>query len=122
MYGQYKVIPKAGARGAERPGCGDAHRRAGRGDDPDALVPQAVTIFLTAESEEELIERLCRRKTRIRRSWSGASRRRAGAMLHDGLRHRIVNRECSLDETVEKVIVIIEAEKARIDWEPGGTP
>ena len=34
------------------------------------------------------------------------------------LEYRIVNRECSLDETVDKVFAIMVAEKSRMDWQP----
>jgi hypothetical protein len=30
----------------------------------------------------------------------------------------VLNRECALDEAVEQVIAIMQAEKCRVDWEP----
>jgi len=83
------------------------------------LVPQAVTIFLTAESEEALIERLRRRRTedeaQLKRRIETA--RAELSSVHE-FRYRIVNCECSLDDTVDQVIAIIHAEKNRVDWEP----
>ena len=32
-------------------------------------------------------------------------------------KYRIINRECALDETVDRVIAIVQAEKSRIDWD-----
>jgi guanylate kinase len=120
VYGQYKGIPKAGVRAALLSGQDVVMRIDVQGAATiRRLVPQAVTIFLTAESEEELIERLCRRKTedpaQLERRIETA---RGELRCTTDFKYRIVNRECSLDETVEKVIAIIEAEKARIDWEP----
>ena len=33
-------------------------------------------------------------------------------------KYRVVNCECNLDETVDQVIAIIQAEKCRTDWQP----
>ena len=83
------------------------------------LVPEAVTVFLTAESEEALVERLRRRKTedpsQLERRIETARRELCRA---DEFKYRIVNRECALDETVDRLIAIIQAEKSRIDWRP----
>jgi len=44
----------------------------------------------------------------------------ARAELHrvDEFKYRVVNRECSLDETVDAVIAVMQAEKCRVDWRP----
>jgi guanylate kinase len=84
-----------------------------------AMVPQAVSIFLTAESEEALIERLHRRRSdneeQINRRIQTA---REELRRIAEFEYRVVNQECSLDDTVDKVIAIIEAERCRVDWEP----
>ncbi len=83
------------------------------------LVPEAITIFLTAESEEALVERLRRRKTedpsQLERRIETARNELRRAPEFE---YRIINRECALDETVDRVIAIVQAEKSRIDWRP----
>lgn len=120
VYGQYKGIPKAGVRAALASG----HDVVMRVDVQGAatvrdMVPQAVTIFLTAESEEALIERLRRRRTeddaQLQRRIETA---RAELARATEFKYRVINRECALDDTVDQVIAIMIAEKARIDWQP----
>jgi guanylate kinase len=83
------------------------------------IVPQAVTVFLTAASEEELIERLRRRRTedeaQLQKRIETA---RAELGRVNEFKYRVVNRQCALDETVDQVIAIVQAEKCRVDWEP----
>ena len=83
------------------------------------MVPQAVTIFLTAESEESLIERLRQRRTddesQIQKRIETA---RAELRRSAEFEYRVVNRACSLDDTVDQVIAIMKAEKCRMDWQP----
>jgi guanylate kinase len=120
VYGQYKGIPRAGARGALASGQDVVMRVDVQGAATvRRLVPRAVTIFLTAESEEALVERLRRRRTdspeQLQRRVETA---RAELMRAAEFGYRVVNRECSLDETVDRVIAIMQAEKSRIDWQP----
>jgi guanylate kinase len=120
VYGQYKGIPKAEVRSDLVSGQDVVMRVDVQGAATvRQIVPPAVTIFLTAESEEALIERLRRRRTedgaqlRRRIETARAELRRAGEF-----KYRVVNRECALDETVDQVIAIMWAEKCRTDWEP----
>jgi guanylate kinase len=120
VYGQYKGIPKDGVRKALASGRDVIMRIDVQGAATvRKLVPQAVTIFLTAESEEALIERLRRRRTedeaQLRRRVETA---RAELRCANEFQYRVVNRECALDTTVEIVIAIMQAEKCRIDWQP----
>ncbi len=120
VYGQYKGIPKAGIRAALASGQDVMMRLDVQGAATiRRLVPEAVTVFLTAESEEALVERLRRRKTedpaQLEQRIETARRELCQA---DEFKYRIVNRECALDETVDRLISIIEAEKSRIDWQP----
>lgn len=120
VYGQHKGIPKSEVRAAVASGLDAVMRVDVQGAATIRnLVPQAVTIFLTAESEEALIERLRRRHTeddeQMRQRIQTA---RAELRRIDEFKYRVVNRECSLDETVDRVIAIMQAEKARVDWEP----
>jgi guanylate kinase len=120
VYGQYKGIPKAGIKAALDSGQDVIMRIDVQGAATvRRLVPQAVTIFLSAESEEALVERLRRRRTEDE---SQLQRRIETARAELGraneFKYRVVNRECALDATVEAVIAIMKAEKCRIDWQP----
>lgn len=118
VYGQYKGIPKAGVRAALASGQDVIMRVDVQGAASiRKLLPQAVTVFLTAESDEELLRRLRRRRTESeaqlqqRIETARAELRRVGEF-----RYRVINRECALDATVETVRAIIHAEKSRVDW------
>jgi guanylate kinase len=120
VYDQYKGIPKAGVRAALASGQDVVMRVDVQGAATiRKLSPQAVTIFLTAESEEALVERLRRRHTegeaqlQQRIVTARAELERAAEF-----KYRVVNCECNLDQTVDQVIAIIQAEKCRIDWQP----
>ena len=64
VYGQHKGIPKAHVRQALASGQDVVMRVDVQGADTvKALIPEAITIFLTTESEEELISRLRARRT-----------------------------------------------------------
>jgi guanylate kinase len=120
VYGQYKGIPKDGVRKALASGRDVIMRIDVQGAATvRKLVPRAVTIFLTAESEGALIERLRRRRTedetQLQRRVETA---RAELCRANEFQYRVVNRECALDDTVEAVIAIMQAEKCRIDWQP----
>jgi len=119
VYGQYKGIPKAGIRAALASGQDVVMRVDVQGAATvSRLVPQAVTIFLTAESEEALEERLRRRRSddsaQVERRIETA---RAELQRAQEFRYRVVNRECALDETVDQVFAIVQAEKCRMDWQ-----
>jgi guanylate kinase len=120
VYGQYKGIPKAGVRAALASGQDVIMRIDVQGAATiRKLVPGAVSIFLTAESEAALVERLRRRHTedeaQLQRRIETA---RAEVLRAHEFRYRVVNRECSLDATVQTVIAIMQAEKCRTDWQP----
>jgi guanylate kinase len=120
VYDQYKGIPKTGVRAALASGRDVVMRVDVQGAATvRQLAPQAVTICLTAESEEALIERLRRRHTedesQLRRRVATA---RAELERASEFKYRVVNCECNLDQTVDQVLAIIQAEKCRIDWQP----
>jgi len=83
------------------------------------LVPHVVDIFLTAESETELINRLQRRRTEtdfeLQRRIEAA---RSELKQVDNFKYRVINRECQVDQTVDQVIAIMHAEKCRTGWRP----
>ncbi len=120
VYGDYKGIPKKHVREALASGKDVILRIDVQGAATiRKLIPNAVTIFLTAESEEELIQRLQRRKTES----PDALKMRIATARQEMKRIRefkyvVVNREGHLDETVDKVVSIIVAEKCRVDWKP----
>lgn len=120
VYGDYKGIPKKHVRAALASG----HDVIMRIDVQGAatirrIVPQAVTIFLTAESEEELVRRLETRKTedpgqlKMRIVTARNELRRANEFDYV-----VVNRGNLLDETARQLLAIITAEKCRTDWAP----
>jgi guanylate kinase len=120
VYGQYKGIPKAGVRAALASGQDVMLRIDVQGAATiRALVPEAVTIFLTAESEDALVERLRRRKTEDPSQLEKRIETARGELRRAAeFKYRIINCECALDDTVDKVIAIVEAEKSRVDWKP----
>jgi guanylate kinase len=84
-----------------------------------ALVPNAVTIFLTAESEEELVRRLQLRKTeppdQLKMRIVTARRELRRFTEFD---YVVINPEEQLDAAVDQVLSIIRAEKSRVGWTP----
>jgi guanylate kinase len=79
------------------------------------LAPEAVLIFLTTQSEEELVERLKKRKTDAAEDLSlriaTAQQELKRAVEFD---YVIVNADGCLEETVDTVIAIIRAEHHRV--------
>jgi guanylate kinase len=79
------------------------------------LVPEALLIFITTDSEEDLISRLKERSTEtpealaIRIATTRQELKRVGAFDYV-----IVNHEDQLDHTVDVVRAIIEAEHHRV--------
>lgn len=116
VYGNSYGIPKAGIRAA-----------LGRGEDvlikPDVqgaahlkrVLPDAVFIFIAPVSLEELSMRLERRGSETaealaRRLNSYQAEMRAAGSFD----YYVINREGKLDETVDNILAIIQAEKSRV--------
>ncbi len=120
VYGQYKGIPKAAVRAALASGQDVILRVDVQGAATvRRMAPQAVSIFLTAESEAELIERLRRRCTENEKDLEQRIRTACEELRRvNEFQYRVVNRECELDATVDAVIAIMQAEKCRVDWKP----
>lgn len=120
VYGDYKGIPKKHVRAALASGRDVIMRIDVQGAATiRKLVPNAVTIFITAESEDELVRRLLDRKTED----AGQLKMRIVTARNELTRARefdyiVVNRSQRLQETVDKVLAIITAEKCRADWKP----
>ena len=120
VYNDYKGIPKQQVREALASGKDVIMRIDVQGAATiRRLVPNAVTIFLTAESEEMLVRRLRERKTeapdQLKMRIVTARRELRRIVEFD---YVVINREQRLAETMEQVLSIIAAEKSRVDWTP----
>ena len=116
VYDQYKGIPKKQVQEALESGKDVIMRLDVQGAATiRRLVPEAVLIFLTASSEEELIRRLKKRKTETP---EGLKRRIATAREEmkrlEEFDYVVVNRDGHLDDTVKTIAAIITAEKCRV--------
>jgi len=116
VYGDYKGIPKAQVREALASGKDVIMRLDVQGAETvRKLAPEALLIFITCESEEELERRLRERKTETADSLSLriATARKEFQRL-DAFDYVIVNQDFHLDDTVDKVRAIILAEHLRV--------
>lgn len=120
VYGDYKGIPKTHVREALASGKDVILRIDVQGAATiRRLIPEAVTIFLVAESEEEQMRRLRERKTESSDRFKmriATARKEMQQLLN--FHYVVVNRDDRQEETVDKVISIIQAEKCRVDWSP----
>jgi guanylate kinase len=120
VYGDYKGIPKKHVREALASGRDVIMRIDVQGAATiRKLVPNVVTIFLLAESEEELVRRLQDRKTED----AGKLKMRIVTARQELKRivefdYVVVNRVDRLEDAVNHVLSIIAAEKSRVDWSP----
>jgi guanylate kinase len=120
VYGDYKGIPKKHVRDALASGKDVIMRIDVQGAATiRRLVPNAVSIFLSAESEEELVRRLQERKTeapdKLKMRIVTARQELKRVFEFD---YVVVNHGNKLESTVNQVLGIISAEKARTDWTP----
>jgi guanylate kinase len=116
VYNDYKGIPKAQVRQALASGKDVIMRVDVQGAATiRKLCPDALLIFLTIQDEEEIIRRLKERKTETR---EGLNLRIATARQElkrlDEFDYVVVNREFQLDETVDIIMAIIQAEHHRV--------
>ena len=116
VYGEYKGVPKAQVREALASGKDVIMRIDVQGAATiRKLIPQAVTIFLAASSEEELRQRLISRHTESPEKLA----RRIAVAREEMLRlpefdYVVVNRDGGLDDAVDRVLAIVTAEKCRV--------
>lgn len=116
VYGDYKGIPKAQVRRALTSGKDVIMRIDVQGATTiRRLVPEAVLIYLSAESEEALVRRLRERKTEPEEQLKLriATARQEMKRL-DIFDYVVINAEDKLDETCHKIAAIITAEKSRV--------
>jgi guanylate kinase len=120
VYNDYKGVPKQQIRDALSSG----HDVIMRVDVQGAatirkLIPNAILIFLMAETEESLVKRLRKRKSETA---EGLKLRIATArreiMRLDEFDYCIVNAEGRVSETVQMILSIIDAEHSRVDQQP----
>ena len=115
VYGDYKGIPKQQVREALTSGKDVVMRIDVQGAETiKRLLPEAVLIFLSAESEGALVRRLRQRKTepedqlKMRIATARKELRRL-----DMFDYVVINAEDKLDQTCEKIAAIITAERCR---------
>lgn len=115
VYDQYKGIPKSEVRQALNSEKDVIIRVDVQGAEViRALIPAAITVFLTCESQEELIFRLRERRTDseedLQRRLETARQEMACIPDFD---YVVVNRHGALDDAVDDVAAIIRAERCR---------
>ncbi len=116
VYGDYKGIPKGQVRDAFASGQDVVMRIDVQGAETvRKLAPDALLIFITCESEEELEDRLRKRKTESADSLSlRIATARKELQRLEAFDYVIVNHDFHLDDTVEKVRSIITAEHLKV--------
>jgi guanylate kinase len=116
VYGDYKGIPKAQVREALASGKDVIMRLDVQGaESVRKLAADALLIFITTESEEELVQRLKQRKTETDDSLTiriATARKELQRM--EAFDYIIVNHEFLLDHTVDIVRAIIDSEHHRV--------
>jgi guanylate kinase len=115
VYGQHKGIPKAHVREALASGQDVVMRLDVQGASTvKNLLPAAITVFLTCESEEELVARLQQRRTEseeaLQERLDNARQEMACIPEFDYL---VMNSRGGLDDAVDDVAAIIKAEHCR---------
>ncbi|MEW5831140.1 MAG: guanylate kinase [Chloroflexota bacterium] len=115
VYNDYKGIPKQQVREALSSGKDVVMRIDVQGAATiRKLAPEAVMIFLTTESEQEMVNRLKARKSETP---EGLSLRIATARQElkriNGFDYVVINSDFRLDETVDTIRAIINAEHHR---------
>ena len=117
VYGDYKGIPKQQVREALASGKDVILRIDVQGAETiRKLAPEALLVFLTTESEEELVSRLETRKTetaeelKLRIATARKELQRISAFDYV-----IINHDFHLDETVSTIRAIIDAEHHRVN-------
>jgi guanylate kinase len=116
VYGDYKGIPKAQVRAALGSGRDVVMRLDVQGAETvRKLAPEALLIFITTESEDELVRRLQERQTETSNSLAIriATARKELKRL-EAFDYVIINHDYQLDHTVDVIRGIIEAEHHRV--------
>ncbi len=117
VYGDYKGIPKQQVRDALASGKDVIMRIDVQGaESVRKLAPEAMLIFITVDSEEELFNRLRERKTETADSLKlrMATARKELQRVTD-FDYVVLNRDFHLDDTVDTIRAIIQAEHHRVN-------
>jgi guanylate kinase len=117
VYNDYKGIPKSQVREALASGKDVVMRLDVQGAATvRKLCPDALLIFLTTQDENELVDRLWKRKSETPEGLAlrTATARKELKRLPE-FDYVIVNRDFQLDETVVTIVAIIQAEHHRVD-------
>jgi guanylate kinase len=116
VYGQHKGVPKQQIREAFASGKDVVMRLDVQGAATiKSLVPEAVLIFLSAASEEELLERLRKRRTESDVQLQRRIETARQEMKHlEEFDYVITNGHCQLDIAADQVLSVIEAEHHRV--------
>jgi guanylate kinase len=117
VYGDYKGIPKQQVREALKSGKDVVMRIDVQGAGTvRKLASEAVLIFITVESEHELVRRLNERKTETSDTLNlRIATAKQELKRIDAFDYVVLNRDFHLDETVEAIRAIIQAEHHRVD-------
>jgi guanylate kinase len=117
VYDDYKGIPKEQVQRGLDSGKDVVMRLDVQGASTiRKMCPEALLIFLTTSSEEELVNRLKKRKTESKDSLSIriATARKEFTRIEE-FDYIVVNREDELERTIDVVLAIIEAEHHRVN-------
>lgn len=116
VYGDYKGIPKQQVREALASGKDVVMRIDVQGAETvRKMAPEALMIFITTESEEELVRRLETRKTETADALAiRIATARKELKRVEAFDYVIVNRDFQLDKTVDTIRAIIDAEHHRV--------
>ena len=116
VYGDYKGVPKDQVRKALKSGQDVVMRLDVQGAETvRKLVPEALLIFITTDSEEDLINRLQERSTETAETLAiRIATTRQELKRVDAFDYIIVNHDDQIDHTVDVVQAIIEAERHRV--------
>ena len=117
VYSDYKGIPKQQVREALASGKDVVMRLDVQGAETvRKLAPEALLIFLTTEGEEELVKRLKSRETETPEELAlRIATARKELKRVEAFDYVIINHDSKLDQTVDTVGAIIEAEHHRVD-------
>jgi guanylate kinase len=117
VYGDYKGIPKQQVRTALASGKDVILRIDVQGAETiRKLAPDALLIFLTTESEEELVHRLETRKTETSEELKlRIATARKELQRIEAFDYVLLNHDFHLDETVDVIRAIINAEHHRVN-------
>ena len=116
VYGDYKGIPKQQVREALASGMDVIMRLDVQGAETvRKMAPEALMIFVTTQNEAELVHRLETRKTETADSLAiRIATARKELKRVESFDYVIVNRDYRLDETVDMIRAIIDAEHHRV--------